>query len=149
MRYFFLLALIMIMLGCNKELRYSNKLMKGETWEVRNITVDGNGLSTFGQWQITTDVDIYDSVPRLQWIFNNEDAVCEWQFQDKGKSFQLNYYQLCEECFGTDLDNLDYISDDLSGKYEVQRHGRNKMKFLSTTTKAYAGKSVIISIERK
>ena len=102
---FFTAILLIIGTACNKEKRFSNKLMKGETWEVRNITVDGNSLGINGQWQITTDVDIYDSVPRLQWIFNNEDAVCEWQFQDKGKSFQLNYYHLCEECFGADLDN--------------------------------------------
>ena len=144
----FSLLLALVVVACNKEKRYSRKLMKGETWEVRNVTIDGSSLAVYGKWQITTNVDIYDSVPRLQWVFNNEDAVCEWQFQNKGKSFQLNYYQLCEECFGTDLDSLDYIVNDLSGTYDVERNGRLKLKFVSSTTKAFPGKKVMISIER-
>lgn len=139
----------LLLVACNKEKRYSNKLMKGETWEVRNVTVDGNSVAFFGQWNITSDVDIYDSVPRLEWLYDSQDAVCEWQFQDKGKSFVLNYYQLCEENFATDLDSLDYVAYHLSGAYSVERHGRKKMTFESTTTKEFPGKKVVISIERK
>lgn len=142
-------CLSLVLVACNKEKRYSKKLMKGEQWEVRNVTVDGNSLAFFGQWNITSDVDIYDSVPRLEWLYKSEDAICEWQFQDKGKSFFLNYYQLCEECYGTDMDSLDYVAYHLSGEYSVERHGKNRMEFESTTTNAFPGKTVVISIERK
>jgi len=149
MRSFVILSSIVLFLfACNKEKRYSHKLMKGETWEVRNITVDGNSLATYGQWKVTSDVDIYDSVPRVQWLVDNQDALFEWQFQKKGKVFQLNYIQLCEECDGTALDDLDYMTYDLTGSYDVERHGRKKMWFTSTTTLAYPGKLVRISIER-
>lgn len=149
MRSFVILSSIVLFLfACNKEKRYSHKLMKGETWEVRNITVDGNSLATYGQWKVTSDVDIYDSVPRVQWLVDNQDALFEWQFQKKGKVFQLNYIQLCEECDGTELDDLDYMTYDLTGSYDVERHGRKKMQFTSKSTIAYPGKLVRISIER-
>lgn len=140
---------IALLLSCNKEKRYSSKLQKGEVWRVRTVNVDGLGKPFFGTWKITSDVAIYDAVPKLTWEHDSLDAVMEWQFQDKGKNIQLNYYQLCEECDATYLDTLDYLSYAITGKYKVERHGRNKMRFTSTNTLGYSGKEVMISIERK
>ncbi|MDB0037899.1 hypothetical protein N9F08_00900 [bacterium] len=139
---------LLVLTACNKEKRYSNRLMKGETWRVLDITIDGSTSAFSGEWQITTDVDIYDSVPRLQWIDNNQDAVCEWQFQAKGKSFQLNYYQLCEEPTGATLNDLDYFANDISGKYDVGTHKKKKMSFVSMNTIGFPGQKVEISIDR-
>ena len=140
---------IALLVSCNREKRYSRKLMKGETWEVVSITADGQETPLAGsKWLVTSDVDIYDSVPRVMWTSNGEDAVFEWQFRDKGKQFILSYYQLCEECEGVDMDALDYAAYDLTGTYSVERHGRNKMEFKSNTTIGYPDKEVVIVIER-
>jgi hypothetical protein len=139
---------LLILSSCNKEKRNSNKLMKGEVWEVKLISVDGEDKQVYGKWSIETDVDIYDTVPRTEWKFSDQDAVFEWQFDDKGKSFHLQYVQLCEESAGDQLDALDYQTYALSGKYEVERHGKNKMEYKSTATLGYTGKTVEISIQR-
>ena len=138
-----------VLLACNKEKRYSTKLQKGEVWKVKTVNVDGIGKPFFGSWKITSDVDIYNEVPKLSWEFNEMDAIIEWQFQDKGKKIQLNYYQLCEECDATFLDTLDYVACELTGNYSVERHGRNNMRFTCSNTVGYPGKEVMISIERK
>lgn len=143
-----LFLLLISFYSCNKEKRYSTKLMKGEIWEVKMISVNGENLQLFGNWKITSDVNIYDSVPSAEWSYANQDAVFEWQFIDKGKSFHLQYFQLCEECFGDQLDELDYKTYDLTGKYEVERHGKNKMQFTSSSTIGYTGKTVEIHIQR-
>lgn len=146
--FFLAAALLIITAACNKEKRYSKRLMKGETWTVLSVSIDGSTSTFDGEWFITSDVDIYDSVPSLQWIADNQDAVCEWQFQNKGKSFQLNYSYLCSEPMATDLDSLDYFSDGLSGTYDVVNHGTRYMEFESMNTKSHAGKPVVIAIRR-
>ncbi len=139
----------LIIVSCNKEKRFSKRLMNGETWIVNDIEVDATSLGVFGTWNITENVDIYDTVPRVLWQNGNEDAQFEWQFQDKGKTFQLNYVQLCTENEGTQLDNLDYTTFDLTGSYNVERHSSKKMEFISTSTLGYLGKKVVISLTRK
>lgn len=148
MKFNYLLIITLVFLfACNKEKHYSNKLIKGQRWNVVDISVDGSGLGYFGSWKIISDGSIYDVVPRVDWLFENGNTVFEWQFQEKGKRFQLNYQQLCEECNGEDLSSLDSICYNLTGNYEVIRHG-NKMEFTSSETIGYTGKNVRISISR-
>ena len=111
------LLLLFVVISCNKEKRYSTKLQKGETWQVIEVSVDGTNTQLFGQWKVTSDTDISEQVPELTWTTPNiGNAQFQWQFQDKGKAFQLNYKLLCEECEGSLLDSLDYIANDLTGK---------------------------------
>ncbi|MDD2982015.1 MAG: hypothetical protein PHQ74_01380 [Crocinitomicaceae bacterium] len=149
MKYFAILSIFFMLFSCNKEKRYSKKLMKGEVWIVTGVQVEDSSLSIYGTWKILSDVDIYDSVPKALWKNGTEDALFEWQFQNKGKSFQMNYMQLCEECEGPDLDNLDYVVYDLTGSYTVKKHASKKMKFVSFSTIGYPGKAVEISITKK
>ncbi len=139
---------IFILFSCNKEKRFSNRLMKKEKWQVVDIYVDGTKSQFFGNWTVSQNVDIYDSVPSTIWMWDNQDAVFNWQFQDKGKSFQLNYQQQCLECNASDLDSLDYFLYNISGKYQVQKHGLNKMIFTSTNSFLYSGKKVEINIRK-
>ena len=143
-----LFCLMAIFVACNKEQRHSNKLIKGEKWAVKDVSIDGKGLGQFGEWKILSDEDIFNAVPQAEWKAEGGKTVFEWQFQDKGKLFQLNYLQLCEECDGEDLSELDYLAYKLTGTYEVIRHGKNKMEFSTTETIGYSSKKVRISIER-
>ena len=143
-----LLLCVMSFIACNKEKRFSSKLMKGQIWNVTNITVDDEALAPKGQWLITTDVDIYDSVPSAKWTAGVEDAIFEWQFQDKGESFYLSYVQQKDEVDGNLLDTIDYFAYYLTGKYNVEVHKKDQMVFVSNETIEYAGKEVRIEIGR-
>jgi len=134
--------------SCNKEKRFSGKLMKGQTWNVTSITVNNEPIAPKGQWLITTDVDIYDSVPGTKWIDGAEDAIFEWQFQDKGESFYLSYVQQKDEVEGDLLDTLHYFAYYLTGKYNVEVHKKDQMVFVSDETLEYAGKEVRIEISK-
>jgi hypothetical protein len=141
--------LILILLSCNKEKRYSTKLLKGEAWRVVSVTIDGQISQFGGQWKIIEDQDIYEAPPTAAWLSNNEDAVFEWQFQEKGDKFQLNYLQLCEESTGSDLDSLDYFVYGITGNYDVKRHKKKEMEFRSSATIEHFGKEVVIKIKKQ
>lgn len=146
----YLFMLVVLFASCNKEKRFSNRLQKGEKWMVESIRIAGEEVTgSLGFWLIKSDVDIYEQVPSLVWERNAESTLCEWQFQDKGKSFQLNYYQLCEECDGTLLDSLDYDAYNLTGNYTVERKNRKQMEFRSNSTVGYSNSEVVISIQRQ
>ena len=138
------------LIGCNKIENYSTKLQRDSYWEVKSITINGEESGHKGQWHVS-DGDIYSEVQIIEWqSVDNQfgDAIFEWQFQDKGKAYQLNYVQLCEECNSPYLDSLDEFAYSITGKYEVVKHKRNKMEFASSNTIGYNGKPVVINIER-
>ncbi len=153
MKKIFLLKIIVLLVvllhACNKEKRYSNKLLKGEQWAVSSIKIDGQESAVAGKWHISGD-DIYDSVPSVHWEGNGTlgSSIFQWQFQEKGKKFQLNYYQTCEECDGVLMDSLDYFTYAITGNYDVERHKKDEMIFVSTETIGFAGKKVEIKIEQ-
>ena len=142
--------LVLAASGCNKEKRYSKKLIKGESWSVEYITVDGTDLAgASGSWTVSGD-DIYKTVSQVSWQGSDAANVTafEWQFRDKGKSWVLNYLQDCDECEGPMLDELDYIAHSLTGTYEVVEHKKKEMVFKSSETLAYPGQVVEIKIIR-
>ncbi len=143
------LSLIAVLISCNKEKRYSNKLFKGENWKVKSIKIDGAESQIKGNWLIMGD-DIYDTVPSVKWQGNAGfgESLFQWQFQDKGDKFQLNYFQLCEECDGTELDSLDVFNYAITGTYDVDRHRNKKMTFTSNKTIGFGSKKVEIEIEK-
>lgn len=155
MNKMFFLVLVLFIISCNKDLRYSKKLSKGERWEVISVSIDGNKSELNGFWYVESDVNIYEKVPTISWtqtLYQNGipdtlDAVFQWQFNKKGKTFFLNYQQQCAECDGADLDTLDYLTNFLTGEYRVLQHKRKKMTFESENINGFNGKTVRISIE--
>ncbi|MGB0932832.1 MAG: hypothetical protein ACPGU5_01025 [Lishizhenia sp.] len=152
---FISIVLTAFLISCNKEKRFSKRLEKGETWIVKELTVNGEAQNILGEWLVAenTDIvkptDIYEEVPQLTWQAQDTlDAVLEWQFQDKGKTFVLNYFVTCDNCDGEDLDALDYFAFDISGKYDVEQHKRKEMKFISKAL-PNSTQEIEIKIERK
>jgi hypothetical protein len=147
MRFLFLIFVLII--SCNKEKRFSKKLMKGETWKIVSLTVDGDYYGSYGDWLVTQDVDIYDSVPSIQWSSNSKYTTFQWQFQDKGKTFEISYKDpTCVNC-STPPEDLDFQCYYLSGKYDVDLHKKYRMRFVSTNTIGFPGQKVEISIDKK
>lgn len=149
MKYILIILVFISAVSCNKERRASEKLMKGETWLIAEISVAGTNQEIYGTWNITNDINIYDTVPTALWQNGSEDAVFEWQFHNKAKSFVLNYNFLCAESEGTLLDSLDYVVYNLSGTYDVEKRSAKQMIFKSSATLGYFGKEVTIIINRK
>lgn len=135
--------ILLVAFSCNKEKRYSKKLIKGEDWKVESIIADGNLINSNTTWSVQGD-DIYESVSQVSW--GNGATTFEWQFQDKGKTWVLNNLCNCNKAEGSTLTSFDYLADDLAGKYEVITHKRKEMFFRSSETKKYSGKMVEIRI---
>ena len=149
MKCFLPLLFCLSLLACSKEKRFSNRLMRGEQWFVKSVTVAGNTSLFSGSWYITSKVNIYDTIPSASWLNQGLDASFMWQFQEKGKQFELQYTPECLECSNNELDTLDKFVNSISGKYSVEKHGQKKMSFTSNSTKNWNGLEVKISLERK
>jgi len=142
------LALLLVTVtSCHKENSYSNKLMDGKSWTVKEVTVDGVSLNLTGIWSVNQGVDIEKSIPSTEWTNSNGNAIFEWQFLNKGKQFQFSYVQQANED-GEALSELDYLAYDITGEYEVICAANDLMEFSSTSTIKYSGKKVYIKVER-
>jgi len=135
--------------SCNKEKRYSKRLMKGDFWTVQSIKINDTLSDFSGVWDVTQDVNIYDSVPQIYWKYDGKNAYFQWQFQEKGKKFYINYQVLCHECEPNTLDTLDNFCNALSGAYDVVELNRKEMKFTSNTTFGFNTKKVEIYVKKK
>jgi len=145
-----LMLVLVFAVSCNKEKRFSKKLIKGETWKVESVMVDGayiqGGSST---WNVSGD-DIYETVSEVNWVLSgNNKTTFQWQFHNKGKNWILNNLCDCEEADGSLVDEADYLANDLAGTYEVIKHKRKEMLFRSSETRTYTGKVVEIHLIRE
>lgn len=137
-------------LSCNKEKHSSKLLMKGEVWKITSINIDGVEIDLYSTWTVSQNVDIYQGVPEIIWKKDElNSAIFEWQFHEKANKFQLNYKQLCEEGEGEMLDEMDFLTYDLSGEYDVIKRRRKEMIFKSINTLGYPKKEVLITIYKK
>jgi len=148
MKSLMITCITILFLSCQKDKLYSKRLMKGETWTVQSITINDTLSSISGSWEITQDVNIFDSVPQALWKNNNDDALFQWQFHEKAKKFYINYQLLCAECEPNTIDTLDNFNYALSGQYDVLQRTKKQMKFESSTTQGFSGKKVEIVITR-
>lgn len=140
--------LFILVASCNKDKRVSKKLKKGEKWEVKAITIDGEQLDQNGVWTVSQDVNIYDSIPSIIWSDINEMASFQWQFREKAKVFEISYQsETCENCPNAPQD-LELQCYFLSGIYNVTKQSRKEMCFESNETNGYPNKTIAINIER-
>jgi len=143
------IGIFLVCFSCNKDKRASDFLIKGVTWDVSSLTVDGNALPNLGTWEVSQGVDIYKGVPEVIWSTNGSNSsIFEWQFHEKANKFQLNYKQDSLKCDGVNLGTMDYQTYRLTGTYTVEKHRNSKMIFKSSSTIGYPNKEVIILIEK-
>lgn len=139
------LLLVFVNFGCNKDKCYSKKLMKGEVWVVEHLTVDGVNFGVMGEWEVTQDVDIYGEVPSASWNNLGDTSTFQWQFRDKGKTFEIS---ADDTCCSSSINVIDFQNYFLSGEYNVIKHKRKYMEFSSSTTQEFSGQLVEIHIRR-
>lgn len=142
----------MILFSCNKEKRFSRRLMTKEKdvigiWNVKELSVDEINDSIIPYLEFY-DADIYSDTCAGRWVTGSEFAQITWQFQDKGKTFQLLRINGVDSAdFVTDLSEIQCYR--YSGKYQVLKAKKKEMIFESTSTVGYEGKKVRIWLQLK
>jgi len=141
------------LVSCNKIKNRSKKLqmqpLSGNVyWKVKSLKINGQESVIKGDW-IVSQTDIYDTIQTLAWVGNDSYGTSnfEWQFQDKAKFLQLNHRLYCDECDGNDLDSLDFLSSQLTGRYDVVKQSRKRMIFECSETTGFSGQTVEIELE--
>jgi hypothetical protein len=138
-------AIVFLLFSCNKDKYHSKKLMRGQVWAVESLTVDGSNYGVLGEWTITRDVDIYNTVPSAVWEVGLETTDFNWQFRDRGKTFELS---VSEECSVSPIESLDFQTYFVSGNYELVKCKNKYMEFNSRNTVGFPNQLVKISIRR-
>jgi len=147
-----ILALTTTLISCNKENRYSRRLMTKDpkvsgTWDVKELSVDGVN-DTIIPYLVFFDGDIYSDTCTGQWISGSMEADFTWQFKNKGKNFQIERINGADSAnFITDISEIECYR--YSGKYDVIKARKKEMIFESTSTVGYSGKKVRIRLQLK
>jgi len=149
--------------ACNKTKIVSKRLIKSGDWKVTELSVDGTNEEELPTWKIS-DCDIYgESACEGEWMgeHEGEEAHFSWQFREKGKTFEISNGEEGEDHDDHDDDHDDHDHGDdhaaevayqlaqFSGVYEVVEDKKNKMEFKTTSAQGYAGKTVVLKIEKK
>jgi hypothetical protein len=150
-RYTIILGLIFILLiafSCNKDKRYSKQLMRGETWRVSQLEINGASQEVVRKLVFST-CDIYEEYCQALWIASNNDTTTfYWQINEKGKEFRLMRYNDADSCC-TSSNTADYYCFQLSGNYSLVESKRKIKIIESTTTVGYSGSTVRMVLERE
>jgi hypothetical protein len=142
-----LLFILLIALSCNKDKRQSKRLMRGESWRVSELKVDGQSEDMVEKMVFST-CDIYDEFCTALWISTEEDtASFYWQMNERGTEFKLLRFNDADSCC-SNVTAADYYCFQLSGTYQVIQAKRNSMEFESTTTVGYSGQKVRMVLDR-
>ena len=142
-----ILSVIILSTACNKDKRQSKKLMRGETWRVSQLMVNGASEDVVKK-MVFSKCDIYDEYCIALWISNDDDtASFYWQMNEKGSEFKLMRFNDADSCC-SNTTQADYYCFQLSGSYNVIKAKRNIMEFESTTTIGYSGQKVRMVLEK-
>ncbi|MFT7156284.1 MAG: hypothetical protein ACI8Q1_001289 [Parvicella sp.] len=148
---YLIIAALVIVSACNKEKRYSKRLVQKEdlsgVWLVSELSIDSQSDTVIPIWLIY-DCDIYEDTCQGLWQANSDTANFVWQFQDKGNLFILNRVNGTDSCnFVTEISELQCYN--YSGTYNVTQAKKKEMIFESETTVGYPGQKVKIVLERQ
>lgn len=144
-KYILILLIFGALYGCNKTRRNSNRL-DGERWKVTELSVDGVNVSVLPVLRFS-ECDIYDEDCTGTWYYGNSGhAKFIWQIRDNGRTLIISNQadhahtmedvQAAQQCI------------DFSGTYYVLYCKRKSFKAESMQTYAFAGKKVILKMER-
>jgi hypothetical protein len=138
-------ALVFIFASCDKNKRASKRLMKAGTWEVVELSVDGQNLSLLPSWQVN-DCDIYETLCTANWVLEGRQSQFYWQFNEKAELFTISRIVAPEDCEDFYTEEVEQQTFKFSGDYEVIERKRKSMIFESSKTLGYEGKRVVIRL---
>ena len=133
--------------SCDKNKRASKRLMKAGTWEVVELSVDGQNFTPLPSWQVN-DCDIYETLCTATWKLEDKQSRFYWQFNEKAKLFTISRIVAPEDCEDFYTEEVEQQTYNFSGDYEVVEDKRKSKTFESTKTLGYKGKRVVLRLER-
>ncbi|RYM35506.1 hypothetical protein ERX46_00525 [Brumimicrobium glaciale] len=143
-----LLATAFIFAACDKNNRASKKLMKAGTWEVVELSVDGQNITPLPTWQVN-DCDIYETLCTATWTLEGKQSQFYWQFNEKAELFTISRIVAPEDCEDFYTEEVEQQTFKFSGDYEVVERKRKSMTFESSKTLGFEGEKVVIRVEKK
>lgn len=145
---FIILSILLVLASCNKDKCQSKKLMRGETWRISQLMIDGQSEDVVKK-MVFSKCDIYDEYCTALWISNDNDTTSfYWQMNERGSEFKLIRYNDADSCCSQST-AADYYCFQLSGIYQVIKAKKKEMIFESTTTIGYSGSTVRMVLERQ
>ena len=115
-----------------------NNFTKKSTWQVTEITIGGDLLTSLPQWKIsTTESSIWchnnGTCTNFSWVFSQNNNFFEF-FLDNNDSYD-------------DVNSANKQCDNLSGIYHVMTSKKNMFEFETNETLGYIGPRVYIRVE--
>ena len=142
-----LFATAFLFTACDKNKRASKKLMKPGTWEVVELSVDGQNMTPLPDWEIN-DCDIYETLCTATWYLEGKQSQFYWQFNDKAELFTISRMVAPEDCEDFYTEEVEQQTFKFSGDYKVLESKRKSKTFESYSTLGYDGEKVVIRLER-
>ena len=145
-----ILGLVLLFTACNKDKRASKRFMRAGEWQVTCLHHQDIALleGELPVWHIS-DCDIYEELCEGQFLYNDQQSAFHWQFHEDAERFTLSR-------IGVEADTADFYTEEvelltyqLSGTYEVVETSRKIKKLLSFKTHGFDAEKIEITLERK
>ncbi|MEX1190877.1 MAG: hypothetical protein WEA99_02805 [Brumimicrobium sp.] len=146
---FIILTLSILFCSCDKNKRVSKRLFKPGSWELTELSVNGNNIVTNLPKWVINNCEIYDETCSGEWHYESDVSEFYWQFNDKANTFTLSRVvdpANCEDFYTAEVEQQTYH---FSGEYKVIEHKRKSMTFESYQTFGFEGEKVVIKIKRE
>lgn len=143
------IALAILVLGCDKNNRASKRLMRPGNWIVTQLTIDGSNYNNeTGYWSIN-NCNIEAALCTGAWHLAEKNSQFYWQFNENAEVFTISRIVAPEDCEDFYTEEVEQMTYNLSGAYEVVESKRKSKIFQSRNTIGFEGKLVRIELEWK
>lgn len=115
-----------------------NSFTSKSTWQVSEISIDGDLITTLPRWEINTSTSSVwchegGTCAKFYWVFSQNNHYFEFYLDDNDPDNKINSaYQQCHN---------------LAGKYSVMTSKNSMFEFETNQTNGYVGPRVYIRIE--
>jgi hypothetical protein len=142
----FITGLLLAMVSCNKTKTVSNRL-DGQKWRVTELSVDGVNQSELPLFKFS-ECEIYKESCKGLWYLGEEGhSGFAWQIRDKGKILEFN--NQADHAHGLEDVKAAEQCIAFSGVYKIIKSKRKSMECETSNAFGYAGKKVVLKMERK
>lgn len=134
----FLLVTLVLLSACSKDKKNANRI-DGKSYKVSSISIDGANMTESMPTLNFEDCRIFKETCNGTWIKGSESAAFNWQFRDKGETFEIsNQSQQATEA------TKEAIA--FSGIYMVEENKKGNFRISSTNTIGHQGENVVITM---
>ena len=147
---FLLLFVVLFFSACNKDKRASKRCMRAGTWQITELLHKDTALLSqdLPEWFIS-DCDIFEKLCEGQFLFNDQQSAFYWQFNNDAEEFTLSRIGIPADTADFYTEEVEWLTYQLSGTYQVMESSRKIKKFRSFNTHGFPTDKIEITLERK